>query len=100
MGLEKEKEYTLKYDPLVMRKDIPRLGSFWRSEILDAVTKKLTTRPDLFGKPLRESLVGWRSLRVGDYRVVYEIRRPSIVYILGIIHRSEVYDEIARRLGL
>lgn len=80
--------------------DIRRLDIFWRREILDAVTKKLTTRPEIFGKPLRESLKGWRSLRVGDYRVVYEIRSFRTVYILGIVHRSEVYDEIARRLGL
>lgn len=99
MGTEKEKEYTIKYDPIAVRTDIRRLDSFWRGEILDAVTKKLAKRPEVFGKPLRESLIGWRSLRVGDYRVVYRTQR-KVVYILGIVHRSDVYDEIAKRLGL
>lgn len=94
-----EKEYALKYHPHAVRKDIPRLDSFWHAEIQNAVAKKLTTNPEVFGKPLRQSLLGWRSLRVGDYRVVYEIRTTS-VFILGIVHRSEVYDEMERRLGL
>ena len=96
--MESEKEYTVEYDWFVVHKDIPRLDSFWRSEILDAITEKLATRPELFGKPLRQSLAGWRSLRVGNYRVVYQIKQK--VHILGIIHRSEVYSEIEKRLGL
>lgn len=99
MGSYDKKEYALKYDPLVKAKDVERLDSFWFSEIQNAIKKKLTSRPDLFGKPLRESLSGLRSLRVGDYRVVYEVR-SSTVYVLGILHRSEVYDEIEKRLGL
>jgi mRNA interferase RelE/StbE len=99
MGSDDEKEYALKYDPLVKARDVGRLDSFWLSEIQNAIGKKLTTRPDLFGKPLRESLSGLRSLRVGDYRIVYEIR-GSIVYVFGIVQRSYVYDEIAKRLGL
>ena len=97
--MESEKKYTLKYDWFVIHKDIPSLDAFWRTEIRTAVAEKLTSHPELFGKPLRQSLSGWRSLRVGDYRVVYQIRR-EIIYILGIIHRSEVYKEIEKRLGL
>lgn len=99
MGTEEE-TYAIKYDPLVLRRDIPALDAFWEVAVRDVIAKKLSTRPDVFGKPLRQSLAGWRSLRVGDYRVVYEIRGQLIVYVLGIIHRSEVYGEIAKRLGL
>lgn len=96
--MESEKEYTLEYDWFAVHKDIPRLDSFWRVEIQAVIADKLTRHPEVFGKPLRQSLVGWRSLRIGDYRVVFQIRRN--VYILGIIHRSEVYEEVEKRLGL
>ncbi len=97
--MESKKEYALEYDWFAVHKDIPRLDSFWRAEIQASMLEKLVHHPEIFGKPLRQSLVGWRSLRVGDYRVVYKIR-SSDVHILGILHRSEVYDEIAKRLGL
>jgi len=36
----------------------------------------------------------WR-IRVGDYRVVYEIRdRQLIVLIVGVAHRREVYRNL------
>ena len=94
-----EETYTITYDPLVVRGDIPALDAFWAQATQDAIAKKLSTRPDVFGKPLRQSLSGWRSLRVGDYRIVYTIEKRA-VYVLGILHRSEVYAEIAKRLRL
>jgi mRNA-degrading endonuclease RelE of RelBE toxin-antitoxin system len=46
----------------------------------------------LKGSPL------WR-MRVGDYRVVYEIGRASKrVIVLFIGHRRDVYDDFSRRL--
>ena len=30
--------------------------------------------------------------RVGDWRVVYQIREPSEVIVMDIAHRSEVYE--------
>jgi mRNA interferase RelE/StbE len=40
----------------------------------------------------------WR-LRVGDYRVIYEIdREHSRVVVLFIGHRRDVYDEFSRLL--
>jgi len=45
------------------------------------------------GKPLVGNHAGEFSLRVGDYRVVYEIDSAShIVYILTIKHRRHVYQ--------
>jgi len=67
-------------------------------------------------KTIREDLVGlanspeekgeqlihspfWR-LRVGDYRVIYEIdREHGRVVVLFIGHRRDVYDEFSRLLG-
>ncbi len=42
------------------------------------------------GKPLVGPLKGRWSLRVGDYRILYEITRETVV-ILTVNHRREVY---------
>jgi mRNA-degrading endonuclease RelE of RelBE toxin-antitoxin system len=47
-----------------------------------------------FGKPLRYSLKGHRRLRVSDYRIVYRIDADtSLVIIISIKHRKDVYEE-------
>lgn len=44
------------------------------------------------GKPLVGNHKGEYSLRVGDYRIVYELDNPKhIVYILTVKHRKHVY---------
>jgi len=42
------------------------------------------------GKPLVGPLKGKWSLRVGEYRVIYEIRGNSVI-VLTVNHRREVY---------
>jgi mRNA interferase RelE/StbE len=45
------------------------------------------------GKPLVGNHAGEFSLRIGDYRIVYEIdQKNHIVYILTIKHRRHVYQ--------
>ncbi len=91
-----EKEYSLKYHHLVPD-EVAELDSFWRMHILSAIEEKLLTRPELFGKPLRHSLKSCRSLRVGDYRVIYQIVQKTVrVLIIG--HRSDVYEEAEKRI--
>jgi mRNA interferase RelE/StbE len=37
-------------------------------------------------------------LRVGDYRIIYEVNVAEIVvYIVGVAHRKEVYRRLLRR---
>ncbi len=91
-----EKEYSLTYHRLVSD-DISGLDSFWFEEIRTSIEAKLLSAPDLFGKPLRQSLKGCRSLRVGDYRVVYCIER-NIIRVLAIIHRSHGYGGVEERI--
>jgi mRNA interferase RelE/StbE len=88
--------FDIRYHELVVQKDIPRLSSLWRAKIKQAIESKLNTHPENYGKPLRQSLKGYRKLRVGDYRVVFRIER-SIVKILLIQHRSIVYKIIKKR---
>jgi len=46
---------------------------------------------------LRRDLGGYRKLRVGDYRVVYEVRSDELVVIVVTVgHRRHVYEAAAR----
>ena len=95
MGQDKE-TYSLKYHRLVPN-DLATLDSFWQQQVLGAVEDKLVIHPDLFGKPLRQSLKGCRSLRVGDYRVVFRIEKMTI-RVLAIVHRSSKYRGVERKI--
>ena len=77
--------------------DIPSLPNPWGRKIRETIESKLTRNPELYGKPLRRGLSGYRKLRVGDYRVIYGLSR-STVRIVIIDHRSTVYKEVLRRL--
>ncbi len=89
--------YVLVLHYLVIKEDIPRLDSPLRKQIRDVVRARLTTNPEVFGKPLQQDLRGCRRLRVGDYRVVFQIKRKE-VHILAIVHRSSNYKDIKKRI--
>lgn len=51
--------------------------------------------PEASGKRLRYT--GFWSTRIGDYRVIYEIKRDrEQVIVLYIGHRRNVYDDFSR----
>jgi len=57
--------------------------------------KELRNRPERVGKRLKYSEF-W-SLRVGDYRAIYEINRDkNQIVILFIGHRKKVYDDFSK----
>ena len=89
--------FQIVYHFLVVRDDIPNLPNEWKKKIQRAIEERPATHPDLYGKPLRRSLRGYRKLRVGDYRVIFRIGKES-VKILVIQHRSVVYDSAERRV--
>jgi mRNA interferase RelE/StbE len=82
--------FAILYHELVVREDIAKLPKAWRARIKQAIETRLTSQPDLYGKPLRRSLKGYRKLRVGDYRVIFRIEEQG-VYIFSIQHRKQVY---------
>jgi mRNA-degrading endonuclease RelE of RelBE toxin-antitoxin system len=92
-----EVAYSITLHPLVTTHDIPKLDSFWRITVRDAIRGKLKTNPYVYGKPLRHDLKSCRTMRVADYRVVFQIR-PKVVHIIAIIHRSTDYKGVAQRL--
>ena len=89
--------FVVRYHRLVVEEDIPKLSLVWRGKIRRAIEKKLTTSPDLYGKPFRRSLKGYRKLRVGDYRIIYRIEERT-VKIFVILHRSVVYKSAESRI--
>jgi len=88
--------FKVVYHYLVVRDDIPKLSSEWKKKVRRAVEERLATHPDLYGKPLRRSLKGYRKLRVGDWRVIFKIEREKVM-VLAIKHRSTVYGRMEKR---
>jgi mRNA interferase RelE/StbE len=89
--------FALRYHRHVVQNDIPALPQKERGRIQKAIQEKLTAHPEVFGKPLRRSMKGYRRLRIGDYRVIFRIEENT-VKIFAIGHRSAVYGEYAGRL--
>ena len=89
--------FIVKYQKRVVSEDIPKLSSDAKYKIKVAIEEKLYTAPETFGKPLRRSLKGYRTLRVGDHRVIFRIEK-NLVKIFVIEHRSIVYRVIEKRI--
>jgi len=89
--------FSISYHVDVVTHDIPKLSKSDRDQIKRAIETKLTENPEVFGKPLRRSLKGYRKLRIGDYRVIFRIE-GNVVKVLVIQHRSIVYKKIDQRL--
>ena len=67
-----------------------------RNRIIESA-KQLRENPDKLGKPLKQS--DFWSLRIGDYRVIYEINpNKNQVVILFVGHRSKVYVDFSKML--
>ena len=89
--------YKLNYHPDVKKSDLTKIDAKNRNMIKRAIEERLTTRPEVYGKPLQRTLKGYWKLRVGDYRVVFKALN-STIFIFGIIHRKEVYKLIKKRI--
>ena len=92
-----EVKYSIHFHPDVIKKDIPKLDNIWKENIKKSIRSKLIAHPELYGFPLRQDLKGLRKLRVGDYRVIYQVKEKKVLIIV-IGHRSTVYKIIWRRI--
>ncbi|OGF46899.1 MAG: addiction module antitoxin RelB, partial [Candidatus Firestonebacteria bacterium RIFOXYA2_FULL_40_8] len=68
-----------------------------KQRIKTAIELRLTVHPEKYGLPLRNTLKGYWKIRVGDYRVVYQIKEKAIV-VKAIMHRKDIYKEVFSRL--
>ncbi len=77
--------------------DLKAISAPIKKDIQKAIEEKLTTAPEFFGKPLQFSLKGLRSMRVGDYRVIFALSE-DLVHVVLIKHRSVAYKDILKRI--
>ena len=92
-------EYEIIFDHRVIKDDLKSIGDTEKKRIVRDIGKKLKSASLDFGKPLQYKLKKLYSLRVGDYRVIYQIdQNDMLITILKIGHRNEVYDEVLKRL--
>ena len=71
-------------------KDLRRVARPDRARIVAAIDR-LAETPHL-GAALKGDLRGLRRLRVGDYRIVYEIRDEElVVLVVRVAHRRDAY---------
>jgi len=93
--------YRVVIDNLVLEKDFKKIDRSDQKRILTAIRKKLATEPKKFGRPLRGELKKYWKLRVGEYRVIYEILEDQVlVYIIlvGFRRDEDVYKAAVSRL--
>ncbi len=77
-------------------KELRKLPTGIRARITGRA-RELRKHPDQIGKQLSQS--DFWSLRVGDYRVIYQVDfGEKRVVILFIGHRSKVYDDFTNML--
>ena len=64
---------------------------------IKAALKELAGNPEKAGKRLK--LSDFYSLRIGDYRAIYEINKDkNHVVVLFVGHRRNVYDDFTKML--
>lgn len=74
--------------------DIASLDGSAKKIIKKAIEEKLMVDPLKFGHPLRRSLSGLFKLRVGDYRIIYQIfKQEVVVVVVKVGHLREVYED-------
>ena len=89
--------YRLIYHPAVLQDDLSPINRDVQRRIYRAIEQRLTIQPLYYGEPLRYRLKGYWKLRVGDYRVLFQVVGQE-VWILRIHHRKDVYAVPPQRL--
>lgn len=74
------------------QKDLKKIDKKAQQKIIDAILKLKTQRKSQQMKPLIGSRIAQFRLRVGDYRILYDVyNQDKTVLILRIGHRREIY---------
>lgn len=75
-------------------KDLKNLGRPAQRAILEYMDERVAGRSDprRFGKGLKADLAGLWRYRVGDYRILCQVRdRELLVLVVAVGHRKDVY---------
>lgn len=90
-------DYRIEYRPAAIA-HLDRITPAERKRILLKIGL-LASDPVPSGSKALTGFPGFRRIRVGDYRVIYTIRRNVItVTIAAVGHRSDVYKKISQLL--
>ncbi|MCS5592906.1 MAG: type II toxin-antitoxin system RelE/ParE family toxin [Gammaproteobacteria bacterium] len=82
--------YKLLFDEKVV-KDLRKIDKAWQLKILSVTKSKLIENPYV-GKKLVGDLSPLYRLRIGNYRVIYDIvEKEVIVVVIKIKHRKDAY---------
>jgi len=87
-------DWEIVYDERAI-KDLDTLGNVTACRVLKAIEDKLKKDPESVGAPLRKPLNGCRKLRVGDTRIIYQVKDQSIKVIIiaiGPRRNNEAYS--------
>lgn len=76
--------------------DLRPIGKLHQKRALSAIEARLSIHPDQYGKPLGGNLAGLRRIRVGDFRIAYQVKGVQVI-IWAIMHRKGIYGELVRR---
>lgn len=84
--------YSVQWDERALE-DLASLGKVEAVRIIKKVESHLARDPESLGKQLRAKLSGLYRYRIGDYRVIYLLKkRELIVAVLRVGHRRDIYD--------
>jgi mRNA interferase RelE/StbE len=87
--------YRIEWKPSA-RKQVRRLDVSIRRRVLDAIGK-LGEDPRPTGSVTLTGSPGWRRIRIGSYRVVYEVQGDVLlVLVLRVGGRGGVYQHLDR----
>jgi len=81
--------------------DLESVGPSAARRIMQTIDEKLTQAPEKFGDPLSNNLKNFRKLRIGDFRVVYQVfNKKVIVFVLAVGPRrdKEIYRSASKRI--
>ena len=76
-------------------KELRKLGTQAQRDIITYLDERISSEADprRFGKGLKADLAGLWRYRVGDYRILCQIRdRELLVLVVAVGHRRDVYE--------
>lgn len=95
-GINVPDEYQVKIAEC-LKQDLKGVSQEIIRQAREAAEKRLTTQPEVYGRPLRGGLHGFWRIHVGDYRLIYRIQ-GKVVTVYALLHRKLVYDRMRQRL--
>ena len=86
--------YGIEWRPSA-RKEVRRLDVSARRRVLEAI-ENLSQEPRPLGSVTLTGSPGWRRIRIGGYRVVYEVQEDTlVVLVLRVGSRGGIYQHLS-----